>query len=57
MPSDSLIPIESLIEKIVIIKNQKEMLDNDLLIIYCSICSILYYFSLPSCKTSDGDWG
>ena len=57
MPSDSLIPIESLIEKIVIIKNQKEMLDNDLLIIYSSICSILYYFSLPSCKTSDGDWG
>jgi phage regulator Rha-like protein len=34
MPSESLIPIESLIEKILIIKNQKVMLDSDLAALY-----------------------
>ncbi len=34
MPSDSLIPIESIIEKILIIKNQKVMLDSDLAALY-----------------------
>ena len=34
MPSNSLIPIESLIDKILIIKNRKVMLDSDLALLY-----------------------